>query len=197
MVSNQGTIPRGQVVRILREVHDCVSGEHLSMKKILLKVRQRFYWLGYKKNVEDWCRKCTACKLINGQQARSMNKMKLRNMRSLCERNVTAIKIARPSPSSKERKISVVYKSMGSAPAKVSLGRKIASDFQERLGIVYRTVWKSSLSTDIKMKTRYECNTKTSDFEEVSLVWLHNPVLKTGKSPKFEAPILLSQGLTM
>ncbi|WP_410543651.1 hypothetical protein [Wolbachia endosymbiont of Corcyra cephalonica] len=37
------------------------------------------------------------------------------------------------------------------------------------------------------MKTRYDRNANTGGFDEGTLVWLHNPLRKKGKSPKLQA----------
>ncbi|MBF2463461.1 hypothetical protein ICI39_14100 [Listeria welshimeri] len=73
-VSNDGKettmqviVPRSKVSPLLRHIHDGVSGGHLGVKKTLVKVRQRFYWLRCREDVEDWCRKCTACAVAIGK----------------------------------------------------------------------------------------------------------------------------------
>lgn len=43
---------------ILQQLHNSVTGGHLGMKKTLSKVRQRYFWNGLRKFVEEWCRTC-------------------------------------------------------------------------------------------------------------------------------------------
>ena len=92
----QVIIPRSKVAPLLRHIHDGVSGGHLGVRKTLLKVRQRFYWLHCREDVEDWCRKCTACASVKGPQTRTKGKMKLYNVGAPWER--IAIDVAGPFP---------------------------------------------------------------------------------------------------
>lgn len=46
---------------ILSQFHDSITGGHLGIKKTLLKVQQRYFWLNLKKDVESWCRNCFYC----------------------------------------------------------------------------------------------------------------------------------------
>eukprot|EP00731_Ephydatia_muelleri_P034670 Em0071g11a len=59
--------PEGQVARWLEalaeydfEVVHRPAG-HLGMQKTLAKIRSRFYWVGQRKDVKEWCRRCTEC----------------------------------------------------------------------------------------------------------------------------------------
>ncbi len=54
-------IPRKLVEGILREVHNTPTGGHLGVTKVLGKIRERFYWVGQRRDVEDWCRNCDVC----------------------------------------------------------------------------------------------------------------------------------------
>ena len=47
--------------RILATLHNSPTGAHLGQNKTLYKVRYRFYWTGYKKQVIRWCRRCDVC----------------------------------------------------------------------------------------------------------------------------------------
>eukprot|EP00731_Ephydatia_muelleri_P037077 Em0391g6a len=66
--------PEGQVARWLErleeyeftvqhrpELHDAPTGGHLGVAKVLEKAQQRFYWVGQRQDVEEWCRTCTTC----------------------------------------------------------------------------------------------------------------------------------------
>jgi len=48
----QVIVPRRCIKRVL-EAHDAPSGGHFEINKTLEKVRKRFYWATYKKDVED------------------------------------------------------------------------------------------------------------------------------------------------
>eukprot|EP00731_Ephydatia_muelleri_P025679 Em0017g762a len=44
-----------------QELHDAPTGGHLGVAKVLEKAQQRFYWVGQRLDVEEWCRTCTRC----------------------------------------------------------------------------------------------------------------------------------------
>ena len=63
-----GAIPFHQLVApkqirqlILDELHNGVGGGHLGVEKTMGKLRQRFYWVGYKDDIYKWCRQCDTC----------------------------------------------------------------------------------------------------------------------------------------
>ena len=57
----QLVLPPALVPVVLEELHDSTTGGHLGVTKTLEKVRQRFYWTGQRRDVEDWCRCCPLC----------------------------------------------------------------------------------------------------------------------------------------
>ena len=57
----QIVLPTVLVPVVLEELHDATTGGHLGVRKTLLKVQQRFYWTGQRRDVEDWCRCCPLC----------------------------------------------------------------------------------------------------------------------------------------
>ncbi|GLV41720.1 hypothetical protein CBL_00333 [Carabus blaptoides fortunei] len=54
-------VPKSRISEVLRDLHDGTSGGHFGIKKMLKKVRERFYWVNCKENVKEWCRKCELC----------------------------------------------------------------------------------------------------------------------------------------
>lgn len=99
-VTLQIIVPRSMVPSVLKHIHDGTSGGHLGVKKTLVKVRRRFYWVHCREDVEDWCRKCTACASVKGPQTRSKGKLKLYNVGAPWER--IAIDVAGPFPVSED-----------------------------------------------------------------------------------------------
>jgi len=83
-VNNDGTIQYWQTVvprsirsRILEENHNNVTSGHLGVRKTLSKLRQRFYWIGMRHDVEEWCRTCDTCCSKKGPQKRVRAPLKL------------------------------------------------------------------------------------------------------------------------
>ncbi|CAK1587170.1 unnamed protein product [Parnassius mnemosyne] len=89
-------VPKAKVPDILQLYHSGCSGGHLGVKRTLLKIRERFYWVHCRDDVEDWCRKCTSCAAVKGPQIRSRGALKLYNVGAPWER--IAIDVAGPFP---------------------------------------------------------------------------------------------------
>ncbi|KRX69615.1 Retrovirus-related Pol polyprotein from transposon [Trichinella sp. T6] len=58
---DQFVVPQILRQEILHGLHSGPEDDHLGKKKILWKVRQRFYWPDLREDVADWCRKCQEC----------------------------------------------------------------------------------------------------------------------------------------
>lgn len=51
------------------------SRRHLGVNKTLNKMRERFYWVKMRKDVETWCNKCLICSTNKGPPKRTRRKM--------------------------------------------------------------------------------------------------------------------------
>ncbi|UYV73470.1 K02A2.6-like [Cordylochernes scorpioides] len=92
----QLVVPEVKIPCVLREVHSGASGSHFGVTKTLRKVRERFYWVYCREDVENWCRRCTTCAASKGPQTRSRGKMREYNVGAPFER--IAIDVAGPFP---------------------------------------------------------------------------------------------------
>ena len=54
-------IPKVMTEEIMKALHDLPSAGHLGVNKMTDKVRQRYYWKGWREDIEDHCRRCTKC----------------------------------------------------------------------------------------------------------------------------------------
>lgn len=95
-VTMQLVLPRAYVRPVLEEMHGGTSGAHLGINKTLAKVRERFYWVHCREDVEKWCRMCTTCGASKGPITRSRGYMKQYNVGAPFER--IAIDVAGPFP---------------------------------------------------------------------------------------------------
>ncbi|KAJ8914833.1 hypothetical protein NQ315_014845 [Exocentrus adspersus] len=68
----QTILPRKRVPEVLQAVHSGVGGGHFGINKTLDKVRERFYWLGSRSDVEEWCRRCETCAASKGPRTRKL-----------------------------------------------------------------------------------------------------------------------------
>ncbi|KAJ3659762.1 hypothetical protein Zmor_011435 [Zophobas morio] len=71
---------------VLRKMHDGGSGVHFGINKTLYKVRERFYWVRCREEVESWCKKCTTCAAVKGPRTRARGPMQQYNVGSPFER---------------------------------------------------------------------------------------------------------------
>jgi hypothetical protein len=97
----QVVIPRSKVKDVLTEMHGGPSGGHLGVNKTIDKVRQRYYWLHSRDNVERWCPQCDNCAANRGHRTRARGQMHQYNVGAPFER--VAIDIAGPFPWSDRR----------------------------------------------------------------------------------------------
>ena len=54
----QWVVPNKQRKEFLHHLHDGALGAHLGEKKILQKLKERFYWPGHATDVRNWCHSC-------------------------------------------------------------------------------------------------------------------------------------------
>ena len=57
----QVVVPRSLVNKVLEALHCDKTAGHLGFEKTLAKVWGRFYWYGYQKDTEIFCKKCDRC----------------------------------------------------------------------------------------------------------------------------------------
>jgi hypothetical protein len=71
----QTVIPRRKAKDVLAEIQRGLSGGHLGVNKTLDKVRQPYYWLHLKGDVERCCQHCDTCAVNRGPRTRSRGLM--------------------------------------------------------------------------------------------------------------------------
>lgn len=64
-------VPQRMTNEIMRILHDLPSAGHLGVNKMTDKVRQRYYWKGWREDVENHCRKCLKCAEHNPAKKRA------------------------------------------------------------------------------------------------------------------------------
>ncbi len=57
----QLVLPKKLRPRILQQLHGTPTGGHFGVAKTLGKVRERFYWVSCRKDIQEWCRSCDLC----------------------------------------------------------------------------------------------------------------------------------------
>lgn len=89
-------VPRAKRAEVLRELHAGVTSGHLGEKKTLKRLRQRFYWVGMRNDVSEWCRACDVCSAKKGPTRRNRAPLQLYSVGAPMER--VAVDIAGPLP---------------------------------------------------------------------------------------------------
>ena len=59
-------IPQSLRDSMLAEAHGSVSSGHMGIKKTLQRLRKRSYWVGMRRDVQEWCRMCDVCAAKKG-----------------------------------------------------------------------------------------------------------------------------------
>ncbi|CAG2219665.1 Retrovirus-related Pol polyprotein from transposon 17.6,Retrovirus-related Pol polyprotein from transposon 412,Transposon Ty3-G Gag-Pol polyprotein,Transposon Ty3-I Gag-Pol polyprotein [Mytilus edulis] len=102
-VTWQKLIPENLKESVLKQLHNSFTGGHLGIKKTLSKVRQRFFWFGIRKYVENWCNKCDICASRKRPNRKPKAPMRQYNVGAPLER--VAMDIMGPLPRSIQGKI--------------------------------------------------------------------------------------------
>ena len=89
-------IPREMRRSLVREMHGGITSGHLGEKKTLSRLRQRFYWLEMRKDVQEWCRVCDTCNAKKGPARRGKAPLQLHQVGAPMER--VAVDILGPLP---------------------------------------------------------------------------------------------------
>ena len=63
-------VPRCLKNEVLSLLHEQKCSGHLGIRKVIGRLRRRFYWVCYKVDVKDWCRKCPQCQKRNSPSKR-------------------------------------------------------------------------------------------------------------------------------
>ena len=97
-ISSLYLVPKSKVEEVLRECHEAPTVGHFGVRRTLAIVRQRFFWLDHRVDVEDCCRRCYACTAKKGPKEKGRGPFKIYNFGSPFER--VALDIVGPLPKS-------------------------------------------------------------------------------------------------
>ena len=91
-------LPRDLQPQVLQQLHNAPTAGHLGITKTLGRVRERFYWVQYSKDVKDYCRKCDLCASRRGPARKIRAPLSQYNVGAPMER--LAIDVLGPLPQS-------------------------------------------------------------------------------------------------
>ena len=92
----QLVLPKSLRPEILQQMHNSKTSGHLGVAKTLGRIRERFYWVKCRQEVQEWCRNCDICAQKRGPQKKILAPLKTVNVGSPMER--IAIDILGPLP---------------------------------------------------------------------------------------------------
>jgi len=95
-VTWQLVLPKGLRISVLKKLHDNPVGGQLGVFKTLAKVRERFYWIYCRRDVEEWCQRCDLCAARKGPRVKQRSPLQLYNVGEPMER--VAIDVLGPLP---------------------------------------------------------------------------------------------------
>ena len=73
----QLVVPDSMKKIVLQQVHGHIATGHFGVKKIIARVQQRFYWVGFRKDVSNWCKSCDLCSSRKGPSVKPKGPMKI------------------------------------------------------------------------------------------------------------------------
>jgi hypothetical protein len=75
-VTLQYVLPDKYKTSVLQLLHDDKLAGHLGIKRTIARVSHRFYWVGYTKYIDRWCKCCNECQLRKGPSHNTRGAMK-------------------------------------------------------------------------------------------------------------------------
>lgn len=76
-VTWQLVLLKGLCTSVSKQLHDNPEGGHLGVFKSLAKVRERFYWIHCRHEVEEWCQRCNLCAARKGPRVKQRSPLQL------------------------------------------------------------------------------------------------------------------------
>ncbi|CAG2208721.1 unnamed protein product [Mytilus edulis] len=161
---------------ILKMLHDDPVGGHFGVHRTLSRVSSRFYWAGYKENIEQCCKRCEICNSRKGPQKRARGAIKQYLVGAPLER--------------------VTLDILGPLPITTS-GNKlilVLTDYFSRWSEAY-PIPNQEAETITTIFVVLVCQDSVAD-----AVWIFNPTKTKGKSPKLKCqwtgPFLIIEAYT-
>ncbi|KAJ8952419.1 hypothetical protein NQ318_014511, partial [Aromia moschata] len=159
----QLVLPKARIHQVLDELHNSPSGGHFGVTRTLARVRDRFYWVNCRRDVEEWCKKFRSSQHESTTYTPSMltsgREMKL----------PTDLILGRPLEENQERSLPEFVK-----------------DLRERLDRIHRFASEKLKMHSDKMKQRLDTTSTETAFEPGDAVWLYAPKRMKGRSPKLQ-----------
>ncbi|KAJ8954294.1 hypothetical protein NQ318_005877 [Aromia moschata] len=194
----QLVLPKARIHQVLEELHNSPTGGHFGVTRTLARVRDRFYWINCRRDVEEWCKRCDLCSAKKGPKTRSRGKMVQYLSGAPFER--VAVDILGPLP----------HESTTYTPSMLTSGREMklptdlilghpveenqerslpefVEDLRERMDRIHQFAREKLKIHSDKMKQRLDTTSTKTAFKPGDAVWLYAPKRTKGKSPKLQS----------
>ncbi|KAJ8948432.1 hypothetical protein NQ318_007955 [Aromia moschata] len=194
----QLVLPKARIHQVLEELHSSPSGGHFGVTRTLARVRDRFYWVNCRRDVEEWCKRCDLCSAKKGPKTKSRGKMVQYLSGAPFER--VAVDILGPLP----------HESTTYTPSMLTSGREMklptdlilghpveenqerslpefVEDLRERMDRIHQFAREKLKIHSDKMKQRLDTTSTKTAFKPGDAVWLYAPKRTKGKSPKLQS----------
>ncbi|KAJ8955258.1 hypothetical protein NQ318_000285 [Aromia moschata] len=165
----QLVLPKARIHQVLEELHNSPTGGHFGVTRTLARVRDRFYWINCRRDVEEWCKRCDLCSAKKGPKTRSRGKMVQYLSGAPFER--VAVDILGPLPKKNQER---------SLP-------EFVEDLRERMDRIHQFAREKLKIHSDKMKQRLDTTSTKTAFKPGDAVWLYAPKRTKGKSPKLQS----------
>jgi len=94
----QLVLPVGYRKEIMTTAHASVTGRHMGVKKTQTKVAKQAYWVGWSRDIRDFCRSCDICAKYHRGTTKRQGELQNMCVGAPCER--VAIDVTGPHPQS-------------------------------------------------------------------------------------------------
>ncbi|KAL5475730.1 hypothetical protein EMCRGX_G025580 [Ephydatia muelleri] len=185
-VQYQLEVPPKLRSQVLKEIHEGAMGGHLGEEKTLQKLKDRFYWPGHWKSVQEWCHTCPACS--QRKTPTPKNLAPLQSVTVSSPMQMVAIDILGPLPvtlaGNKYILVAADYFSKW-IEAYAIPNQEATTIARKLLCFAVLLCLKNFIQTRAdNLKQRIH----GKPFDKGELVWLFNPAIKKGQSQKFHRP---------
>ncbi|KAJ8945548.1 hypothetical protein NQ318_020394 [Aromia moschata] len=169
----QLVLPKARIHQVLEELHSSPSGGHFGVTRTLARVRDRFYWVNCRRDVEEW----DWDKLVP---------LFLLSYRSSQHESTTYT----PSMLTSGREMKLPTDLILGHPVEENQERSLpefVEDLRERMDRIHRFAREKLKIHSDKMKQRLDTTSTETAFKPGDAVWLYAPKRTKGKSPKLQS----------
>ncbi|KAJ8962301.1 hypothetical protein NQ318_018280 [Aromia moschata] len=169
----QLVLPKARIHQVLEELHSSPSGGHFGVTRTLARVRDRFYWVNCRRDVEEWdWDKLVPLFLLSYRSSQHESTTYTPSMLTSGRemKLPTDLILGRPLEENQERSLP-----------------EFVEDLRERLNRIHRFASEKLKMHSDKMKQRLDTTSTETAFKPGDAVWLYAPKRTKGKSPKLQS----------